>query len=248
MRATGIRYKKGKQYNGGTQAAPIGSAMSGNWTAIGGNTNKIAWQKDVPFRVGSGGGSTTTAGGLVFHGDPGGTIQARDAKSGELLWQFQTGFGAEATPMVYEVDGDQYIAIAAGGNQGVGSANGDAVWTFSLKGQLNPLWPPPPPPTVAGPASGPIAENVDTVKIGDNNIEFAYFPKRDRIKAGTAVTFTNAGDTPHTATSFDNGKIGNWDTGPLASGKSKRISFDKPGNYYYICAPHPWMYGQIIVE
>ena len=153
MRATGIKYKKGKQYNGGTQAAPIGSAMSGNWTAIGGNTNKIAWQKNVPFRVGSGGGSTTTAGGLVFHGDPGGTIQARDAKTGELLWQFQTGFGAEATPMVYEVDGDQYIAIAAGGNQGVGSANGDAVWTFSLKGQLNPLWPPPPPPTVAGPAA-----------------------------------------------------------------------------------------------
>jgi hypothetical protein len=83
----------------------------------------------------------------------------------------------------------------AGGNQGVGSANGDAVWTFSLKGQLNPLWPPPPPPTIAGPASGPIADNVDTVKIGDNNIEFGYFPKRDRIKAGTALTFTNAGDT-----------------------------------------------------
>ena len=123
----------------------------------------------MPFRVGGGGGSTTTAGGLVFHGDPGGTIQARDAKSGELLWEFQTGFRAEATPMVYEVDGDQYIAIAAGGNQGVGSANGDAVWTFSLKGQLNPLWPPPPPPTIAGPASGPIADNVDTVKIGDNN-------------------------------------------------------------------------------
>ena len=61
----------------------------------------------------------------------------------------------------------QYIAIAAGGNQGVGSANGDAVWTFSLKGQVNPLWPPPPPPTVAGPDSGPIADNADTVKIGD---------------------------------------------------------------------------------
>ena len=133
--------------------------MSGTWTAIGGTTNKIAWQKNVPFRVGTGGGSTTTASGLVLHGDPGGEIQARDAKSGELLWAFQTGFGAEATPMVYEVDGDEYIAIAAGGNQGNGSANGDAVWTFSLKGQLNPLWPPPPPPTVAGPASGPIADN-----------------------------------------------------------------------------------------
>jgi plastocyanin len=148
---------------------------------------------------------------------------------------------------VYEVDGDQYIAIAAGGNQGVGSANGDAVWTFSLKGQLNPLWPPPQPATVAGP-TGPIADDVDTVKIGDQNIEFGYFPRRARVKAGTAVTFTNAGDTPHTATSFENGRIGSWDTGPLGSGQSKTITFDKPGNYYYICAPHPWMYGQIIVE
>jgi quinohemoprotein ethanol dehydrogenase len=244
----GDQYKKGTQYNGGTQAAPIGSEMSGTWTAITGNTNKIAWQKDVPYRVGSGGGSMTTAGGLVFHGDPGGNIQARDAKTGELLWQFQTGFGVEAPPMVYEVDGDEYVAVAAGGNQGVGSANGDAVWVFSLKGQVNPLWPPSPPPTVAGPQTGPIAEGVDTVKIGDNNIEFGYFPKRTRVKAGTAITFTNAGDTPHTATSFDNGKIGAWDTGVLNSGESKTITFDKPGNYYYICTPHPWMYGQIIVE
>jgi len=175
----GDTYKKGKQYNGGTQAAPIGSAMSGNWTAIGGNTNKVAWQKNVPYRVGSGGGSTTTAGGLVFHGDPSGTIQARDAKTGELLWQFQTGFGAEATPMVFEVDGDEYVAIAAGGNQGVGSANGDAIWAFSLKGQVNPLWPPPQPAAVAGP-TGPVAEGVDTVKIGDNNVEYRYFPSDTR--------------------------------------------------------------------
>jgi hypothetical protein len=28
----------------------------------------------------------------------------------------------------------------------------------------------------------------------------------------------------------------------------RTITFDKPGTYYYICTPHPWMYGQIIVE
>jgi hypothetical protein len=131
-------------------------------------------RQKTPYRIGS--GSTTMAG-----------------RTGEVLWHFQTGFGAEAPPMVYEVDGDQYIAVAAGGNQGVGSANGDAVWAFSLKGQLNPLWPPPPPPVVAGP-TGPIADGVNTIKIGDNNIEYRYFPARTRIKAGTSVTFTNVGD------------------------------------------------------
>jgi len=83
----------------------------------------------------------------------------KTAKTGAVLWKFQTGFGADAPAIVYEVDGDEYIAIATGGNSLQGSAYGDAVWAFSLKGQLSPLWPPPPPSTVAGPA-GPIAEGV----------------------------------------------------------------------------------------
>jgi alcohol dehydrogenase (cytochrome c) len=114
----GNTYKKGKRYDGGTQAAPIGSTMSGAFTAVASSTHKIACQQKTPYRIGGGSGSTTTAGGIVLRGDPDGNILAYDAKTGEQLWQFKTGFGAEAPPMVYEVDGDQYIAIAAGGNQG----------------------------------------------------------------------------------------------------------------------------------
>jgi glucose dehydrogenase len=62
--------------------------MSGTFTAIGGSTNKIAWQHKTPYRVGQGGGSTTTAGGLVFRGEPDGNFLA--------MWRFQTGFGADA--------------------------------------------------------------------------------------------------------------------------------------------------------
>jgi quinohemoprotein ethanol dehydrogenase len=240
----GDTYKLGLRYVGGTQAAPIGSPMSGTFSAIGGNTNKIVWQTKTPYRVGAGGGSSTTAGGLVFRGDPDGNFLAIDAKTGQELWRFQTGFGADAPPAVYEVDGEEYVAIATGGNQGALSANGDAVWGFSLKGQVGPLWPPPVPQSLAGPA-GPVADAVDTIKIGDNNVEYAYWPGRTRVKTGTAVTFTNVGDVAHTATAFQGG---NWDTGVLEKGQSKTITFDKPGNYYYICAPHPWMYGQVIVE
>jgi alcohol dehydrogenase (cytochrome c) len=50
------------------------------------------------------------------------------------LWRFQTGFGADAPPVVYEVNGEEYVAIATGGNQLQASANGDAVWVFSLNG------------------------------------------------------------------------------------------------------------------
>jgi quinohemoprotein ethanol dehydrogenase len=240
----GDTYKLGLRYVGGTQAAPIGSPMSGTFTAIGGNTNKIAWQNKTPYRIGQGGGSTTTAGGLVFRGDPDGNFLAINAKTGEELWRFQTGFGADAPPAVYQIDGEEHVAIATGGNQSQLSANGDAVWVFSLKGQLGPLWPPPVPQSLAGPA-GPIANGVDTVKIGDNNVEYSYGPARTRVKAGTKITFTNVGDVQHTATAFQKG---NWDTGALEKGQSKAITFSEPGTYYYICAPHPWMYGEVIVE
>ena len=76
------------------------------------------------------------------------------------------------------------------------------------------------------------------MRIGANNVEFGYFPARTRVKPGTTVTFTNAGASaaPATATA---GMEGKWDTGVLAKGDSKTITFDMPGTYYYICAPHP---------
>ena len=241
------KYTTGLRYTNGTQAPPIDSPLSGTFTAIDSTTNKVVWQHKMPYRMGGGGGSTVTAGGLLFRGEPDGNFVAVDAKTGEPLWKFQTGFGADAPPVVYQVEDDQYVAITTGGNSIQGSAYGDAVWAFSLKGQLRPLWPPPPPATVAGPG-GAIAEGVDKVKIGDRNVEYSYFPARTRVKAGTSVTFTNVGDIPHTATAFEKGKVGNWDTDVLAKGESKAITFTDPGTYFYICTPHPWMYGQVIVE
>ena len=240
----GDTYKHGQRYVAGSLSSPIGSPQAGTFTAIDGATNRIAWQHQMPYRMGGGGGSTVTAGGVVLRGEPDGNFVAVDAKTGAVLWKVQTGFGADAPAVVYEVDGDEYIAIATGGNSLQGSAYGDAVWAFSLKGQLSPLWPPPPPSTIAGP-TGPIAEGITRVNIGFNNLEYSYFPGRTRIKAGTTVTFTNVGDIPHTATAYQQG---NWDTGALAKGESKEVTFTEPGVYYYICTPHPWMYGQVIVK
>ena len=116
-----------------------------------------------------------------------------------------------------------------------------------MNGRLGPELGPRPPQKIAGPAR-PLRDDVSKIEIGANNMEYVYSPGRVKIKAGTTLTFTNAGDTPHTATSFESGKVGAWDTGPLNAGESKKITFDKPGTYFYICTPHPWMYGQIVVE
>ena len=124
------QYATGQRYTNGTQAPPIGSPLSGTFTAIDSRTNKIAWQHQMPYRMGGGGGSTVIAGGLLLRGEPDGNFVAVDSKTGEVLSKFQTGFGADAPPMVYEVDGDHYIAIVTGGNSIQGSAYGDAVWAF----------------------------------------------------------------------------------------------------------------------
>jgi plastocyanin len=106
------------------------------------------------------------------------------------------------------------------------------------------LWPPPAPQTIAGP-TGPIAVGANEIKIGANNTEYSFSPARTRIKSGTTVSFSNVGDIPHDASALQQDS---WSTGVMVKGETKTIKFDKPGIYYYICTPHPWMYGQVIVE
>jgi alcohol dehydrogenase (cytochrome c) len=144
-------YRRGQIYTRGSQEAAFHTPLAGTFTAIDGKTNKIVWQHKMPYRMGGGSGSSVTAGGLLFRGEPDGNFVALNAKSGEVLWKFQTGFGPDAPPIIYEVDGEEYIAIATGGNSIQRSATGDAVWAFSLKGQVGPAWwPPTPPPTGLG--------------------------------------------------------------------------------------------------
>jgi plastocyanin len=244
---SGLRVNLG----GGGVTTPIGTKNSGTFTAIDASTNKIAWQKEMQYPIGTGSGSLTTAGGLIFHGEPDGNFVAFDAKTGDELWRFQTGFGADAPPMSYEVDGTQYVAIATGGQRS-SPGIGDGLWTFSLKGKLGPLYAPPAPKTVVEFTSAPVA--TDTVTIGrlwdtpakalGAKSEFTFAPERVRVAAGTTVTFTNEGDVPHTATAQDT----TWDTGDIPSGGSARITFSTPGSFAYSCIPHPWMVGQVIVE
>ena len=144
-------YVPGKIYLSGSQDWPFGTRLAGTFTAIDGKTNKIVWQHKMPYQMGGGSGSTVTAGGLLLRGEPDGNLVAVDAENGNVLWKFQTGFGADAPPVVYEVDGNEYIAIATGGNSIQQSATGDAVWAFSLQGRMGPAWwPPTRPPTGEG--------------------------------------------------------------------------------------------------
>ena len=91
---------------------------------------KLLWRQktDRPLI----GGVLATAGGLVFNGEGNGLFDAFDARSGELLWEFNCGAGVNAPHMAYAVEGRQFVAVAAGGSQIWGFRQGGAVIAFGL--------------------------------------------------------------------------------------------------------------------
>ncbi|MEI9813628.1 MAG: PQQ-dependent dehydrogenase, methanol/ethanol family [Acidobacteriota bacterium] len=68
--------------------------------------NKERWRVNNLGGLG-GGGTVTTAGNLVFHGST-----AYNAETGAKVWEMNLG-GTYCTPISYELDGKQYIAIVA---------------------------------------------------------------------------------------------------------------------------------------
>lgn len=56
-------------------------------------------------------GLMTTAGGLVFAGGRDGQFLALDARTGQALWNFNTGGTIRSSPMTYLAGGKQYVAI-----------------------------------------------------------------------------------------------------------------------------------------
>ncbi len=106
------------------------NAAFGTVSAISVTSGHVIWQDW--FNEGVVGGSLSTAGDLTFVGEGGGYFDALDTKTGERLWHFETGAGVNAPPITYTIDGHQYVAVAVGGNQQLGTQYGDAIFAFTL--------------------------------------------------------------------------------------------------------------------
>ena len=80
------------------------------------------------------GGPIVTASGLVFIAgttDP--HVRAFDVESGKELWKAELPASGNATPMTYEMNGKQYVVIAAGGHRVIPEEKqGDAIVAFAL--------------------------------------------------------------------------------------------------------------------
>ncbi len=116
----------------------------GTLNAIDLNAGRILWQATLgefaeltklgipPTGTENYGGPILTAGGLIFIGaSKDEKFRAFDKKTGKVLWQTQLPAGGYATPCTYEVNGKQYVVMAAGGGK-MGTKSGDAFIAFAL--------------------------------------------------------------------------------------------------------------------
>jgi plastocyanin len=247
-------FEKGRRYTSSANVPALGATVMSTFTALDSKTNKIVWQKTE--NMGQGYGALSTAGNLVFRGRVDGNLMAHDAKTGQDLWSFQTGWGISAPPMTYSIDGTQYVVVASGGNRGGQSTlDGDAVWAFALNGQVDEL-PAPPTPVKKVEVTGRVVKLGDTwaapgnlfddvVFDGSLNMEdYRFFPNRVQVTPGTTVTWNNKGAVIHTATDSN----GAFDTGDVPAGQAAQVTFQSAGTFTYNCTPHPWMIGQVLVQ
>ncbi|MDX2121539.1 MAG: PQQ-binding-like beta-propeller repeat protein [Gemmatimonadota bacterium] len=123
-------WEKGRLWLGSAFVAIPGEEQWGTYTAINLATGKIAWQNKVPQPMM--GGALATAGGLTFTGEGNGNFNAYDSRTGKLLWQFNGGAGCNSAPMSFSHKGEQFIAVACGGNFQLNFPLGNSLYVFGL--------------------------------------------------------------------------------------------------------------------
>ncbi len=228
---------------------PPGEYQTGGIVAVDPSTNRVRWKKQLPYSLAHGNGILTTASDLLFIGQPDGNLLGLDARTGRELWRFQTGAAISSSPIMYEVDGQQYLAVYAGGTgipYGDSAPRGDFLWAFKIGGTVSPA-PTPPPPVVRRPVSGGPVEGSavnNTVVIGrtynpatgqigatESMAVNAMAPTHLRVPVGTTVTFTNhAGNANNRgATQFFEGLF----NVRLDPGQSFTYTFGNKGEYFF---------------
>ncbi|MDQ2777755.1 MAG: acido-empty-quinoprotein group A [Acidobacteriota bacterium] len=90
-------------------------------------TGAIRWSHDFPGKGMAASGLLSTAGKLLFSGDPSGNLIAWDPASGRILWHFHLQAPVSNGPMTYTRDGRQYLVVGAG----------DTLYAFALPSGRN---------------------------------------------------------------------------------------------------------------
>ena len=108
-------WQQGRSYmNGAGRPAP-GESFQKFLRAIDIQTGEVKWEiPQVSRDTTASGGVISTAASIVFYCDNTGAFVAADAANGKVLWRYETNQVWKASPMTYQFDGKQHIAIAVG--------------------------------------------------------------------------------------------------------------------------------------
>lgn len=129
----------GNMIMGGTWELPQGTPSVSYQNAVDVRTNTLVWQFQSP--AGCNSGSTVTAGDLLLIGRQDGRLMAYNSDNGMPAWEFQTDAGIHPSPVVFEHEGQQKIAVFSAGTLFASGPKGDSVWLFSLDGEMGPVEP-----------------------------------------------------------------------------------------------------------
>ncbi len=89
----------------------------------------------IPLTIGTpnNGGAVVTAGGLIFIAAASDNlIRAIDTETGETLWTDVLPGGGQANVMTYQMDGQQYVVVMAGGHHFMETPVSDALVAYAL--------------------------------------------------------------------------------------------------------------------
>jgi glucose dehydrogenase len=133
----------GEKQFAGDRVVPKDTEKTGTFTAVGTDTGEVLWKHDMPTPMD--GGATASAGGLVFTGDQQGVLYAFDAADGEDLWQADLKLAFGTAPVIYSIDGTEYVLATVGGAALTASEElgeiGARVVAFNLGGKKLPEGP-----------------------------------------------------------------------------------------------------------
>ena len=260
---------------GGNGQRARGQYQTGGIVAIEASTNIVRWRNHLGLDMAHGQSPLSTASDLLFAGQPDGNVVALNAATGEELWRFQTGAGISSAPITYTVDGEQYVAVFAGGTgipYGGSVTRGDALWAFKLGGRYrtesgSSEAPTPAPLTIRRPVAGePVEGSVvndtvylarasrtgDTAEDRDSVEADAMNPTHLRVPVGTTVTFLNPG--AETFPNFPNERphcatqyFEGLFNPRLNPGERFRYTFDRAGEYFFNDCTDPRPTGKVEV-
>jgi alcohol dehydrogenase (cytochrome c) len=103
---------QGMHYYGGSVTSDPREKARGWLTAFDASTGKERWKYASPTPLVA--GVTASSGGVLFTGDLNNDFLALDAKTGDVLYRFNTGGSIGGGVISYALDGKQYVATTSG--------------------------------------------------------------------------------------------------------------------------------------